>query len=142
MKHENEQIDLTSLAKAVESLYRALNEYQKDKSNEFVRDSCIQRFEYCYDLSTKMMKRYLAMIAESPGEIKSMTFQNLVREAYTKGISKNSWDRWWEYRDNRNKTSHGYDEKIAIEVVEKIGDFYQEAIFMVEALREANEDQV
>ncbi len=55
----SEILDITSLKKAVESFARALNEYDKDESNEFVRDSCIQRFEYCYDLSSKMIKRHL-----------------------------------------------------------------------------------
>jgi hypothetical protein len=54
----------------------ALTEYEKDKTNEFVRDSRIQRFEYCYELATKFIKRYWALISENPVEIKEPSFQN------------------------------------------------------------------
>ncbi|MBV1788442.1 nucleotidyltransferase substrate binding protein [Marinobacterium sp. D7] len=137
-----EKLDLSVLARAIATLKVALDEYQKDPSNEFVRDSCIQRFEYSYDLSTKMIRRYLSLVAANPGEVQEMSFQSLIREAYTLGIVENSWDQWWEYRDNRNKTSHGYNRDTAIEIVEGLPRFYQEADFLLQALTEKNEDQV
>ncbi|MBO1926482.1 nucleotidyltransferase substrate binding protein [Thiomicrorhabdus sp. 6S2-11] len=133
------QLDLTVLSKAINSLSVALNEYKKDTSNEFVRDSCIQRFEYCYDLSAKFIKRYLALTSENPTEIKELSFQNLIRTAYGKGLLKNSWDEWWQYRDNRNVTSHGYDENKAIKVVTELPPFYQEMQYLLNSLQERND---
>ena len=135
----NEILDISSLSKAVESFARALNEYDKDESNEFVRDSCIQRFEYCYDLSSKMIKRHLKNISENPGMIDQMSFQNVIREAYTKGVLKNSWDVWSEYREDRNATSHGYDEALAISLVSELMQPYQEFLFLKEKLVEIYE---
>ncbi len=135
-----ERLDLTALTKAIATLKVALDEYDKDNSNEFVRDSCIQRFEYCYDLSAKMIKRYLSMIAANPGEVQEMSFQTLIREAFSQGVLKNSWDQWWLYRDYRNKTSHGYNEKIAKEIIQEVPVFYHEVDFLLQALTAKNED--
>lgn len=140
MDEKLEKLDLTSLTKAVESFLRALSAYEKDSSNEFVRDSCIQRFEYCYDLSTKMIKRHLSNISANPSEINEMTFQQQVREAYTKGLLKNSWDKWSSYRDDRNATSHGYDEDRAKEVASSVKYFYAEVEHLLERLKEVYEN--
>lgn len=104
-----------------------------------MRDACIQRFEYCYDLSAKMIKRYLSLVLANPGEAQEMTFQNQIREAHTLGIIENSWDKWWEYRDSRNKTSHGYDESIAIEIAGDLDAFYHEIKFLLKTLMDKNE---
>ena len=60
----NEILDLTAFKKAISTLSEALNEYEKDKTNTFVRDSCIQRFEYCFYMSKKMLIRYLKSISD------------------------------------------------------------------------------
>ena len=46
---------LSPLKKALESLKKSILQ----PINEFTRDSVIQRFEYCFELSWKNMKRYL-----------------------------------------------------------------------------------
>lgn len=135
-----EKLDLTSLAKALESFRLALDEYDKDRSNDFVRDSCIQRFEYCYDLATKMIRRHLSNISANPSAVNEMSFQETIREAYTKGVLKNSWDSWWKYRDDRNITSHGYDESKAIAVVADLKPFYAEIDHLLARLKEIYED--
>jgi nucleotidyltransferase substrate binding protein (TIGR01987 family) len=135
----NEKLDLTAFKKAIVSLKEALDEYEKDKTNKFVRDSCIQRFEYCYDLSSKMIKRHLKNISDNPGEVDQMSFQNIIREAYTKGILKHSWDKWSDYREDRNATSHGYDEEIAVSIVSELNVPYQEIVFLIERLEEIYE---
>jgi hypothetical protein len=48
-----------SLEKALVSLKEAWAEYQKDISNTFVRDSVIQRFEYTFEFSHKLLRRFL-----------------------------------------------------------------------------------
>lgn len=138
----NDNLNLTSLTKAVASFHRALDAFEKDTDNEFVRDSCIQRFEYCYDLSTKMIKRHLSNISENPSAINEMSFQQLIREAYTKGIINNSWDKWSEYRDDRNATSHGYDEERAKVVAASVIHFYGEVAYLLERLQGIYETQV
>ena len=129
------RLDLSSFDKAIASLKKALDEFAKETTNEFVRDACIQRFEYCYDLSTKMIKRYLKRTEDDPSAIGAMTAQERIRRAYDIGIIQNSWDQWWQYRDDRAATSYGYDEERVKQIVVKIPKFYTEAEFLLEALR-------
>lgn len=84
----NEKLDLSALQRTTVSLKVALDEWQRVPDNEFVRDSCMQRFEYCYDLAAKMIKRYLSQVAANPGEVQGMSFQTQIREAYTLGITQ------------------------------------------------------
>ena len=127
---------LTSLIKAAEILDEALVEYDSDPSNSFVRDACIQRFEYCYDLASKFIRRHLEQVVDTPNEIDRLSFQDMIRMAFEKGLLKSSWDQWWRYRDNRNATSHGYNEKRANEVVSSLNDFNQELLYLLKVLKE------
>ncbi len=134
-----EAFDLSALTRATTTLKVALDEYQKDENNEFVRDACIQRFEYCYDLSTKFMKRHISLISENQEAVSRMSFQELVRTAYSKGLLQHSWDQWWIYRNQRNITSHTYNEAKAVAVVAELQDFYSEISFFLTKLREYHE---
>ena len=133
------KLNLTSLSNAIASFQRALDEYEKDNTNEFVRDACIQRFEYCYDLSAKYIKRHLSLISENPEEIKEISFQEVIRRAYTVGIIEHSWDQWWKYRDNRAATSRSYNEERAKEVVSGLLVFNNEVNFLLTQLKKSHE---
>jgi hypothetical protein len=63
-EYEPVRIDLTSLEKALESLKRGVVRSRDDPADEELRDAVIQRFEYTYELSWKMLKRILE--TESP----------------------------------------------------------------------------
>ncbi len=140
MQKPEEKLDISFLKKAVDSFKKALHQYEIDKDNEFIVDTCIQRFEYCYSLSTKMIKRYLKMTSDNPEEIEALGFQNLIRKAYSKKMLKHSWDKWSEYRDNRNYTSHAYNEKKAIKLVSGLDDFYNEVHHLYNFLKDSNEN--
>ena len=127
-------LDIQVLLRAVATLKRALDEFDRDNSNEFVRDACIQRFEYCYDLATKMIKRHLKLTEDDPSGIEAMTIQERIRRAYDVGILQNSWERWWEFRDDRAATSHGYNLERALEIIAKLPAFYTEANYLADAL--------
>ncbi len=129
------KLDLSSLDKAIKALIRALDEYEKNP-NEFVKDSCIQRFEFTYELSHKFIKRYLELTEANPEEIEEMTFQQLIRRATERGLLLNDWESWKDYRKNRGKTSYSYDEETADEVFEDIPSFLKEAEFLYKQLEE------
>src|SRR5579872_7116999 len=121
------QLDLSSLEKAIASLSEAVTAYQQQESNNFIRDAAIQRFEYSYELSHKMLKRYLEMTEPSAELIDQMPFQDLIRTASERNLLLNGWDIWKEYRHARNATSHTYNEKKAQEVYAIIPLFLKEA---------------
>jgi nucleotidyltransferase substrate binding protein (TIGR01987 family) len=128
-------LDLSSLIKALTSLKEAACEYEKQPDNTFIRDATIQRFEYSYELTYKMLKRYLEMTEPNAEEIDQMSFANLVRTGAEKGLLKNSWDIWSAYRHARNLTSHTYDEKKAIEVCQIVPDFLNDAEYLMMQLK-------
>ena len=58
MHPEPPLLDLSSLRDALASLNRALTRWQVAGSqDEELRDACIQRFEYTFELSWKMLAR-------------------------------------------------------------------------------------
>jgi nucleotidyltransferase substrate binding protein (TIGR01987 family) len=130
---ENKLI-LTSLENAVASLQDALNEYAKEEDT-YVRDAVIQRFEYTYELSYKLIKRHLEATAANPDEIDTLSFQDLIRLGSERQLLRSGWDKWSLYRKLRGTTSHTYDEAKAQEALKKIPEFYEEAHFLLQQLQ-------
>lgn len=133
-------IDFSSLGSAISQLEKSLQYAGSPMAQsdpglfEQLRNSVIQCFEFTYELSHKMLKRYLEETAASPEEIDLSTFQNLIRTGNEKGILRSDWSRWKEYRQARTDSSHTYDEDRA-EVVYKIApDFLREAKFLFQQL--------
>jgi nucleotidyltransferase substrate binding protein (TIGR01987 family) len=123
-------LQITPFANAVDRLREGLRRYERDRTDEQIRDGLIQRFEFTYELSHKMLKRYLEQTAASPEEFDQMPFQDLVRTGREQGLLRSGWPEWRRYREMRSRTSHAYDSKIAEEVVAAIPDFLEEAAFL------------
>ncbi len=125
-------IDISSLRQALATLDEALTAHARAPEDKFIRDACIQRFEYSYELTHKMLRRYLE--ATEPAEVHQLSFPNLIRLGYERGLLEQSWDVWTKFRDARNATSHAYDEAKASDVVEKIPSFAAAARFMAQQI--------
>ena len=131
------RLELSSFENALASLDEALAEYDRTK-NKFVKDACIQRFEYTYELAHKLLKRQLEAMSANPSEIDQMSFQDVIRSGAERGLLANRWDEWRHFRDARNATSHAYDEKKANEVFERIPAFREEAAILLGNLQTRN----
>jgi nucleotidyltransferase substrate binding protein (TIGR01987 family) len=134
------KLDLSSLKKAVESLKIALEELDKEKTNVFIKDSVIQRFEYTYELSHKMLKRFLEQSQFNKPNIDEMSFSQIIRAANEKGLLLCNLEEWIKYREKRNITSQTYDEAKADEVIAITPNFLKEAEFLLKKLEEKIED--
>ncbi len=130
------KLDLSSLQKAIASLDEALKAHSVEPKNKFILDSCIQRFEYTYELCWKMLKRYLDTTEANPGDIDSMSFPDLIRTGSEKGLLLNGWDKWKSYREARSITSHTYDEKKAAQVFAEIPGFLKEAEYLFQQIHQ------
>lgn len=122
-----ERLDLTPLGNAIARLREGLDRYQRDISDTQIRDGLIQRFEFTYEISHKMLKRYLEATSPSPEAFDAMPFQDLIRTGNEQGLLLGEWPAWRTFRAMRSKTSHAYDEAIALEVVQGIPAFLAEA---------------
>ena len=128
-----EDLNISSYEKALNSLNSILERYSKEGCDADIRDAVIQRFEYTYSLAVKMLVRFINL--QSPETDSSMTFNEIIRTANQFGLLKNNLEKWTEYRQKRNATSHTYDEKTALEVVAAIPEFRDEAEFLLEELK-------
>lgn len=133
----NDILDLTPLDRAIARLREGWDRYQKDISDTQIRDGLIQRFEFTYEISHKMLKRFLESTSANPAEFDDMSFQDLIRSGNERGLLLSDWPKWRNYRDMRSKTSHTYDEDIALEVVAGISGFLDEATFLFQKLSDA-----
>jgi len=133
-----ELLNLNSLSNALQRFSEALNAYNGDTKNTLYRDACIQRFEFCYELSHKMLKRFLEMTSASSTDIDEMAFADFIRTANEKGLLRQNWARWKDYRHARDISSHTYDEAKAIQVMEILPDFLTEAQALLSELQSRN----
>uniref|UniRef100_E6PF34 Nucleotidyltransferase substrate binding protein like protein n=1 Tax=mine drainage metagenome TaxID=410659 RepID=E6PF34_9ZZZZ len=131
-----ERFDLSPLESAVRRLTEGLARYEGDIADTQIRDGLIQRFEFTYELSHKMLKRYLESVSPSPDEVDRMPFADLVRSGTEQGLLLSDWASWKNFRAMRAMTSHVYNEGIALEVVHGIPAFLAEAEFLLQQLQE------
>lgn len=130
------KLDISPLEKAVSRLQEGLVRYQQDIADTQIRDGLIQRFEFTYEISHKLLKRYMEYASPSPEQFDGMPFSDLIRTANEQGLLQGDWSSWKSYREMRGKTSHTYDESIALEVVANIPAFLQEATVLRDRLNE------
>lgn len=118
-----EKLDLSPLERAIDRLNEGLVRYQQDTSDTQIRDGLIQRFEFTYEISHKMLKRYLEFASPTPDQYDEMMFQDLIRSGNEQGLLRGAWPDWKRYRDMRSRSSHTFDEDTALGVVAGIPTF-------------------
>jgi nucleotidyltransferase substrate binding protein (TIGR01987 family) len=137
-----QKLDISSLEKAISQLEQSLAYYhsevvQRDPGLILqLRAAAIQAFEFTYELSWKMLKRYLERAEFSPGAVDEMSFPDLIRTACEQGLLLSDLSAWLVYRKERGATSHVYDQKKAQQVFEQIPAFLAEAKFLYAKLQE------
>lgn len=127
-------IDLTSLDNALRTLDEIIIRYDKEKKDDAIRDAVIQRFEYSYSLCIKMLIRFLQSQATDLPD--TLTFNETIRKANQMGLLFSNLEKWTDYRQKRNMSSHTYEESIANEVVSVVKDFQKDANFLLKKLKE------
>ncbi len=133
-------IDLSVLKNAIDQADDALVYAHSDLAKAdpklalHLRAAAIQAFEFTYELSHKMLRRYLVQTEPSPSLIGELSFPDLIRLGYQRGIVRSEWAVWKSYRDHRNATSHAYDEGKAQEVFTHIPGFLSEARDLLEEI--------
>lgn len=119
-------LDFSSFEKALTSLQRVLVRSAGTPGDDDLRDACIQRFEYTYELSFKMLKRQLEQELPASAELDHLPFKEIIRIGAERGLIM-APERWFDYRDKRNITSHTYNEQKAREVYSVLDDFAADA---------------
>lgn len=105
------------LQDAVLRLKEALAEYEATPTST-VRDGAIQRFEFCTELAWKTLREYL--LDQGYTEINSP--KATIRRGFEEGAVAD--EAWLALLDDRNLTSHVYDDETAARIFEKIRGKY------------------
>ncbi len=134
------KLDTSSLARAIKQMEQSLAYYHSETVQadpgltRQLRAAAIQAFEFTYELSCKMLKRYLEMTSPHPQEIESMSFKDLIRTGCERELLLSDVEQWTRFRYERSITSHTYDEKKSIEVFQSIPSFLNEAEYLLASL--------
>ena len=135
-------LNLGPLEDAVGQLEDALDIYHSDlaldnpRLKRHLRAAVIQAFEFTYELSFRMLRRYLELASANPAEIDELVFNDVIREAYRQALLRSELPEWMEFRRNRGTTSHTYNEEKAQEVFEAFPTFYRSARYLLNRLQE------
>lgn len=116
------KIVLTPLREAVATLKEVM---AKPLTDDVIRDAAIKRFEYCFELAWKMMKRVLESKYQML-EVDRLTTKDLFRQAQEVGLIADP-EAWFGYLDARNRTAHEYSEQAAKAVYAAAARFLPDA---------------
>lgn len=110
------KIDISNLIKACDVFER----FRIDMHNDRDKAGAIQAFEFCFELSWKMMKRFL----EARG-VEASSPKTIFRSAAVEKIILDP-EVWFEFQQRRNITSHIYQEAKMEDTVEIFDLFSKE----------------
>ena len=131
-------IQLTPFENAIASLEEALRLYSNSQlapgasEKILMRDGVIQRFEYTFELSWKMLKRYLEEFGLE--RVDQFTNRDLFRAGAEAGLLTDA-EAWINYLHHRNLTSHTYNAAVAQDVYEAAVSFLADARHLLAQLK-------
>lgn len=126
---------ISALENAHKRLCDVLKIFVENENDDIVRDSVIQRFEFTYSIALKTLKKYFEGVAFVMEDVQQMTFNQVIRVANQLDLLHFELDKWTEFRQMRNLTSHTYDEEVARKVVAVVPDFCEEVGYLLKQLR-------
>jgi len=129
-------LTLEHFAKAVVPLEEVVARYESDLEDDTLIDALIKRFEFTYELALKMLRRQM----QQDTGASTSSFSEVIRWGWTEGLLGEELDIWRQFRENRNRTSHTYNEASAIAVCAEIPRFLAEAKFLLSQLEKRNDD--
>jgi nucleotidyltransferase substrate binding protein (TIGR01987 family) len=109
-------------AKVAKRALETLQEIMDEPYSVIIRDAAIQRFEYTFEATWKLIKEYLfemeGIICNSP--------KSCFREAFKIGlVNENESMQTLYMTDDRNMTTHTYHEDVAEEIYKELAGYYE-----------------
>ena len=106
---------LNTFKKAIARMAEVVELSRQRPLNQFECDSLIKRFEFSYEMAWKLMMSY----EKENGVTELVGSKDVVRRAFSMSLIDNG-EVWMEMIDDRNKTTHLYDEEMATDVIDEI----------------------
>jgi nucleotidyltransferase substrate binding protein (TIGR01987 family) len=123
------------LKKALAALDAGLARALAAPQDDMLRDACIQRFEFTYELAQKLLRRKLEEAEASSAALDQMAFKELIRLAAERGLLDDP-AAWFAFREQRNRTVHTYDEAHAKAIFAALPAFAAAARRLLEKLEQ------
>jgi nucleotidyltransferase substrate binding protein (TIGR01987 family) len=118
MKKTEILLSINKLKKALKTLKEGVSQAK----TQLEKDGVIQRFEYTFEIFWKTLKillSYLGIECNSP--------RSCIKEAFRQGLIKDD-EIFLDMLEDRNLSSHIYEEKTAEEIFERIKEIYVEIL--------------
>ena len=137
------RLDYTSLISALSQLQKSLGYLNSDLAKNDhelylqFRAATIQAFEYTYELSWKMIKRWVAFNVSPEMSEPLYSRKELFRQAAKEGLIKDPIP-WFKYHEARNISSHTYQESTAAKVVTFAPGLAEDVRFLLDELDKRN----
>ena len=125
------KLDFTSLRNALARLKEGYARYESDVSDIQIRDGLIQRYEFTYEISHKMLKRHLEMTSANPEAFDALPFADLIRTGNEQSLLKSDWTAWKVFREMRALANNALEDQAALEIVKVIPIFIEEIQFFI-----------
>ncbi len=118
----NVEFKYMNLKKAYTKLKEVSDIY--DGNNDIIRDSLIQRFKFTYELTHKTLKEFMKYLGVT---LENSFPRTIFKKAYVNNLISDD-KVWINLLEDRNSTSHIYNENMAEEIADRIKNQYVSAI--------------
>ena len=134
---------IDNLERALNALEGSLERVQDDSlmgaldeiAQNTMMSGVIQHFEFTYEICRALIERWLR---ENHGrEIRSVSRKDLYRIAGERELI-DGVERWFTYHEERNRTSHRYDEELLNMVNDAVPQFIEDARALLDTLEARN----
>ncbi len=107
------------------------NAIETESINELERDGAIQRFEYCFELSWKVLK----IIIKDQNSLDILTPKEVFKISFKTGLIKNEliWD---DILKKRNVSVHTYVESLAKSLFSLLPTYYEQMNWSLKNIKE------
>lgn len=132
-------LDTTYLKRCITALTRAHEKLficdKEDIEYDIYRSAVVKEFEIILEQSGKLLKKTIRPYLHSNKAADKLHFKEIFRHAGLYSLlTIEQVERWMEYRDNRNSTSHDYGGEFANETLKIIPQFIIDANRLAEVI--------
>lgn len=121
---ETRYLEITKALKRLNYALQCLKRDRESDEYDLIRDSVIQRFEFCTDTLWKFLKSYLE--EELKIQLTVVSPRRVFRAVLDqKLIFDEEFEMCMRIVEDRNMTSHTYHEELAEEIVERVPEYYR-----------------
>ena len=138
-------VDTTFLRRCIGTLEAALDGVARHRGTDALRydiyrAACVKEFELVLEQGGKLLRKRLAAYFASNQQADRLAFKDLFRHAAKHGLmDAEAVERWFRYRDNRNKTAHDYGEDFAEATLDLLPVFIDDARALADVIEAADD---